>query len=55
MMGQIIDVASDNVHLSVNRGFVQLYREKKKLGEIAFDDISAILVHGRGCSFSTNI
>lgn len=55
MIGQVIDVASDNVHLSVNRGFVQLHREKKKLGEIAFDDISAILVHGHGCSFSTNL
>lgn len=55
MIGRIIDVSSDNVHLSVDRGFVQLRQKSEKLGEIALDDISAILVHGHGCSFSSNL
>lgn len=55
MMGRVVDVASDKVHLSVNRGFMQLHQEKTKIGEIAFDDIAAVLVHGHGSSFSSNL
>ena len=55
MIGRVVDVSSDNVHLSVDRGFVKLSRSKEQLGEIALDDISAILVHGRGCSFTSNL
>jgi len=48
-------VTTSNVHLSVDRGFLKLSREGEKLGEIPFDRIDAVIVHGHGASFSANL
>ena len=55
MQGRIVEVASEGVHLSVERGFLKLSRAGEKLGEVALDDIGAVVVHGHGASFSANL
>ncbi len=54
-LGRIVEVARDGVHLSVERGFLKLSREGERLGEVALDDIGAVVVHGHGASFSANV
>ena len=55
MLGRIVEVATDGVHLSVERGFLKLGRAGVPLGEVALDDIGAVVVHGHGATFSANL
>ncbi len=52
MLGRLVEVASDGVHLSVERGFLKLSKAGAKLGEVPLDDIGAVVVHGHGATFS---
>lgn len=55
MVGRIVEVASDGVHVSVDRGFMKVTREREQLGQVALDDIDALVVHGHGATFSANL
>jgi len=55
MIGRIVEVATDGVHISVDRGFMKLSREREALGQVALDDIAALVVHGHGATFSANL
>lgn len=55
MVGRIIEVASDAVHLSTHRGFLKLSKKGEALGQVAFDQIEALIVHGHGITFSSNL
>ena len=55
MQHQIVDIVSNGVHLSVERGFLKVAREKELLGRIALDLINALIVHGHGVSYSANL
>ncbi|WP_034828616.1 type II CRISPR-associated endonuclease Cas1 [Hyphomonas pacifica] len=55
MPGQIVEISSNGIHLSVERGFLKLSREGEKLGEVPFDNIDAVVVHGHGSTFSANV
>lgn len=55
MLGRLVEVATDGVHLSVERGFLKLSRAGERLGEVALDDIGAVVVHGHGTTFSANL
>ena len=55
MVGRIIEVASDGVHLSVERGFMKVTKDRECLGQVALDDIDALVVHAHGATFSANL
>ena len=54
-MERIVDVATDNVHLSADRGFLLVTKQHEDLGRVALDDILAVIVHGHGVTWSTNL
>lgn len=55
MQNRIVEIASDNVHVSLSRGFVKLSQDGKELGRIGIPDIGAIIVRGYGSSISLNM
>lgn len=55
MIGRIVEVAAEGVHLSVDRGFMKVSKERELLGQVALDDIAALIVHGHGATFSANL
>jgi len=55
MTGRFIDIASNDLHLSVDRGFMKLARHGDTIGQTPLDDIAAVLVHGHGITVSMNL
>lgn len=55
MQNRIVEIASDDIHLSLLRGFLKLSREGAELGRVPIPDIGAVLVRGYGASLSLNI
>ena len=55
MLGRIVEVATDGVHLSTERGFLLLSRKGDELGRVPLDDIASVVVHGHGATFSANL
>ena len=55
MIGRIVEVATDGVHLSVERGFMAVSQDQVKVGQVALDDIAALVVHGHGATWSANL
>lgn len=54
-MERIVDIATDNLHLSVYRGFLKVERAHEEIGRIALDDIHAVIIHAHGVTWSTNL
>lgn len=58
MLGRIIEVAEDNRHLSVHRGFLVVRTsddERKELGQVPLDDIAAVIANAHGLSYTNNV
>lgn len=55
MTGRLIEVATDGVHLSVERGFLSVKQNGAGLGQVPLDDIGGLIVHGHGATFSANL
>lgn len=55
MVGRIVEIASDGVHLSVERGFMKVSKDCERLGQVALDDIDALVIHAHGSTFSANL
>lgn len=55
MQNRIVEIASDDIHLSLLRGFFKLTREGKELGRIGFPDIGAVIIRGYGATLSLNV
>jgi CRISP-associated protein Cas1 len=55
MQNRIVEIATDGVHLSAERGFLKVSRNKEVIGSIAMDDVAGLVVRGYGASFSANI
>lgn len=55
MQNRIVEIASDDIHLSLFRGFLKLSRDQEELGRIALPDIGAVIVRGYGASLSLNM
>ncbi len=55
MQNRIVEIASNDVHLSVSRGFLTVAKDKEKVGQVAIDDMSALVIRGHGASLSVNI
>jgi CRISP-associated protein Cas1 len=58
MIGRIVEVADDNRHLRVNRGFMVVQDtqgERKELGQVPLDDIAAVIANAHGMSYTNNL
>ncbi len=57
MIGRIVEVADDQRHLLVERGFlvVQDTALHKKLGQVPLDDIAAVIANAHGLSYTNNV
>ena len=55
LASRIVDITTDGVHLSVERGFLSVMRDNARLGRIALDDIAALIVHAHGATYSANL
>jgi len=55
MQNRIVEITTEGAHLSVKRGFLSVALEGETLGQVAIDDISALIIRGYGCTFSVNI
>lgn len=58
MIGRIVEIADDRRHLFVNRGFMVVRDtdgDRKELGQIPLDDISAVIANAHGITYTNNL
>lgn len=58
MIGRIVEIADDRRHLFVNRGFMVIRDtegERKELGQVPLDDISAVIANAHGITYTNNL
>ncbi|MDD5057695.1 MAG: type II CRISPR-associated endonuclease Cas1 [Sideroxydans sp.] len=58
MIGRIVEVADDKRHLFLSRGFLVVQDtegERKELGQVPLDDISAVIANAHGLSYTNNL
>lgn len=54
-MERIVDIATDGRHLSAHRGFLVVSEERAEVGRIPLDDVTAIIIHAYGVTWTTNL
>lgn len=54
-MDQIVDIATDGRHLSRERGFLRVSEGAEEIGRIPLDQITAVIVHAHGTTWSTSL
>lgn len=54
-MQRIVDIATDDRHLSAYRGFLVVSEGREEVGRVPLDDIAAVIVHAHGVTWSTNL
>jgi len=54
-MERVVDIATDNLYLAVQRGFLTVSDQGEERGRIALDDIGALIVHAHGVTWSTTV
>ncbi len=54
-MDRIVDIATDGLHLSAERGFLRVDRQGELIGRVPFDEVHAVIVHAYGVTWSTNL
>lgn len=56
MIGRIVEIADDQRHLSVSRGFMTVKdtQESREIGRVPLDDISAVVANAHGLSYTNN-
>ena len=55
MQNRVVEISSDGAHLSVSRGFLSVKIDGEKVGQVAIEDMSALIIRGHGASLSVNI
>lgn len=55
MIGRVIEIASDNRHLAVSRGFMTISSDGNEIGRVPLDDIGVLLCHAHGLTYSNNL
>lgn len=55
MQNRIVEISSEGAHLSVKRGFLSINIAGDNVGQVAIDDMSALIIRGHGASLSVNI
>lgn len=54
-MWRIVDIASDHRHLRLEKAALMVCEGKEVLGRIPLDEINGIVLHGHGCTLTTEI
>ena len=54
-MDRIIEIAQDNRHLAVNRGFMTVSEDKTEIGRVPLDQIGAVIANAHGITYSNNL
>ena len=54
-MDRIVDIATDDLHLSAYRGFLVVSLDRQEQGRVALDDIQAVIVHAHGVIWTTSL
>ena len=54
-MDRIVDIASDDLHLSAFRGFLVVSLDRQEQGRVALDDIQAVIVHAHGVTWTNSL
>ncbi|MGQ3487522.1 type II CRISPR-associated endonuclease Cas1 [Roseovarius pacificus] len=54
-MDRIVDIATDGRHLSRERGFLKVSENGTEIGRIALDDITAVISHAHGITWSSSL
>lgn len=55
MIGRIVEVASDNRHLSKDRGFLVVRHKGEENGRVPLDDVAAVIANAHGLTYSNNL
>ncbi|MGE0640109.1 MAG: type II CRISPR-associated endonuclease Cas1 [Thermoanaerobaculia bacterium] len=55
MLGRIVEVGSDDRHLSLERGFLVVSQRGTEVGRTPIDDVSALIGNAHGLSYSNNL
>jgi len=55
MQNRVVEIASDGAYLKASRGFLKVSTPEEELGQVAIEDIGALVVRGHGASLSVNI
>lgn len=55
MIGQILEIATPNKHLSKHRGFLHISEDGQSIAQIPLDTILGIVITGFGCTHSSNL
>lgn len=58
MIGRIVEVADDQRHLFMHRGFMVVRDtegDRKELGQVPLDDIAAVIANAHGLSYTNNL
>lgn len=54
-MDRIVDIATDGLHLSADRGFLRVERQGELVGRVPFDEVYAVILHAHGVTWSVNL
>lgn len=58
MLGRIVEIADDNRHLQLSRGFMMVQTssgDREVLGQVPLDDIAAVIANAYGLSYTNNL
>jgi CRISPR-associated protein Cas1 len=54
MVGRVVDISTDGLHLSVFRGFMTVSKDHAEVGRVPLDDIAAVVGNAHGLSQPIN-
>lgn len=55
MQNRVVEITSDGAHISLSRGFLSVKINGEKAGQVAVDDMAALIIRGYGATLSVNI
>jgi CRISPR-associated protein Cas1 len=55
MIGRVIEIASDNRHLAMQRGFMTVLAGGQEVGRVPLDDVGVLLCHAHGLTYSNSL
>ena len=55
MIRRIVEIAEDDRHLSLDRGFMTVEAEGREIGRVPLDDIGVVLANAHGISYTNNL
>lgn len=55
MIGRVVEIASDDRHLAIVRGFLTVSASGEEVGRVPLDDIGVLLCHAHGLTYSNNL